>query len=185
VVKRLKEDGVSAAGEGFFDPEIKPMDPKTAQGSPFAAYAFATQGALVSVDVDSGETEALSLVASHDVGRAINPASVTGQIEGSVSMGLGYTLMEEVLLENGKITNPHFSQYFIPTSLEMPEIVSYLVEAPESTGPFGAKGVAEPGLIPTAPAILNAIASAVGIYVKDLPVTPEALWKLLHPLSEK
>ena len=180
VVRRLKEEGVSPVGEGFFDPEIKALDPKTSQGNPLATYAFATQGALVSVDVDSGEVEVLSVVACHDVGKAINPASVTGQIEGSVSMGLGYTLMEEVLLEEGRITNPHFSQYFIPTSLDMPEIVSHLVEAPEASGPFGAKGVGEPALIPTAPAILNAIASAVGIRVKDLPATPEALWKLLQ-----
>jgi CO/xanthine dehydrogenase Mo-binding subunit len=181
----LKEEGISPVGEGFFDPVIKAMDPKTSQGSPFATYAFATHGALVSVDLDSGEVEVLSFVASHDVGKAINPDSVTGQIEGSVSMGLGYTLMEEVLLEDGRIINPHFSQYFMPTSLEMPEIVSYLVEAPESSGPFGAKGVAEPALIPTAPAILNAIASAVGIHVKDLPATPEALWTLLHSASDK
>ncbi len=100
-------------------------------------------------------------------------------------MGVGYTLMEEVLLENGRISNPHFSQYFMPTSLDMPEIVSHLVEVEEATGPFGAKGVAEPGLIPTAPAILNAISAAVGIHVKDLPATPEALWKLLRSLPEK
>ena len=150
-----------------------------------ATYAFATQGALVSVDVDSGEVEVLSLVACHDVGRAVNPASVTGQIEGSVSMGLGYTLMEEVLLKDGMIHNPRFSQYFIPTSLDMPEIVSHIVEAQEASGPFGAKGVGEPALIPTAPAILNAIRAAAGIRVKDLPATPEALWKLLRSLPEK
>ena len=172
-------------GEGFFDPEIKALDPKTGQGNPFATYAFATQGALVSLDVDSGQVEVLSVVACHDIGRAINPASVTGQIEGSVSMGLDYTSMEEVLLEGGRITNPHFSQYFIPTSLDMPEIISHLVEAPEASGPFGAKGVGEPALIPTAPAILNAMSAAADIRVNDLPATPEALWKLLSSLPEK
>jgi CO/xanthine dehydrogenase Mo-binding subunit len=96
-------------------------------------------------------------------------------------MGLGYSLMEEVLVENGMIRNPCFSQYFIPTSLDIPEIKSILVEAPEASGPFGAKGVGEPALIPTAPAILNAIAAAAGIRVKDLPATPEGLWRLLHP----
>jgi len=161
------------------------VDPLTTQGSPMATYAFATQGALVSLDIDSGEVEVLSLVACHDVGRALNPANVTGQIEGSVSMGLGYSLMEEVVLENGMIRNPRFSEYLIPTSLDMPETVSHLVEAPEASGPFGAKGVGEPALIPTAPAILNAIAAAAGIRVKDLPATPEAVWKLLHSLPEK
>ena len=101
-----------------------------------------------------------------------------------VAMGLGYTLMEEVLLEHGMIRNPRFSEYFLPTSMDMPETVSYLVEVPEATGPFGAKGIGEPALIPTAPAILNAIGAAAGIRVKDLPATPEALWRLLNPLPE-
>ena len=182
-VERLKEEGVSPIGVGVFDPETKAVDPRTTQGSPMATYAFATQGALVSLDIDSGEVEVLSLVACHDVGRALNPANVTGQIEGSVSMGLGYSLMEEVLLENGMIRNPRFSEYLIPTSLDMPETVSHLVEAPEASGPFGAKGVGEPALIPTAPAILNAIA-ACGVRVKDLPATPEAVWKLLHSFPD-
>ena len=184
-VRRLKEEGVSPIGEADFHPEITALDPRTGQGNPMATYAFATQGALVSLDMDSGEVEVLSIVACHDVGRAVNPANVTGQIEGAVSMGLGYTLMEEVLLEHGMIRNPRFSEYFLPTSLDMPEIISHLLEVPEATGPFGAKGIGEPALIPTAPAILNAIGAAAGIHVKDLPATPEALWRLLNPLPEK
>ena len=179
-VRRLREQGGSPVGEGFFEPQLKALDPKTTQGEPMATYAFATQAALVSLDLDSGEVEVLSIVACHDVGRAINPSAVMGQIEGSISMGLGYGLMEEVVLEGGVIRNPRFSQYFIPTSLDMPEIVSHLVETVEPSGPFGAKGVAEPALIPTAPAILNAICAASGIRVKDLPAKPEALWALLR-----
>jgi CO/xanthine dehydrogenase Mo-binding subunit len=129
--------------------------------------------------MDSGEVEVICVVACHDVGKAINPANVTGQIEGAVSMGLGYSLMEEVLLEDGMIRNPCFSEYFIPTSLDMPVVVSHLVEAAEASGPFGAKGVGEPALIPTSPAILNAISAVAGVRVKELPVTPEALWRLL------
>ena len=184
-VRILKEKGVSPIGEGVFDPEILALDPQTTQGHPMATYAFATQGALVSVDVDSGEVQVLCIVACHDVGRAINPANVTGQIEGAISMGLGYGLMEEVLLEDGMIRNPCFSQYFIPTSLDMPEILSHLVEAAEASGPFGAKGVGEPALIPTAPAILNAIAAAAAIRVNQLPVTPESLWRLLNSPPER
>ena len=179
-VRRLKKQGGSPVGEGFFEPQLKALDPKTTQGEPMATYAFATQAALVSLDLDSGEVEVLSVVACHDVGRAINPSGVMGQIEGSISMGLGYGLMEEVVLEDGVIRNPRFSQYFIPTSLDMPEIASHLVETVEPSGPFGAKGVAEPALIPTAPAILNAICAASGIRVKDLPAKPEALWALLR-----
>jgi CO/xanthine dehydrogenase Mo-binding subunit len=100
-------------------------------------------------------------------------------------MGLGYSLMEEVLLEEGMIRNPSFSEYYIPTCLDMPVVVSHLVEAQEASGPFGAKGVGEPALIPTSPAILNAISAAAGIRVKELPVTPEALWRLLRSSPEK
>jgi CO/xanthine dehydrogenase Mo-binding subunit len=178
-VRRLQEEGVSPMGEADFYPEITALDPQTGQGNPMATYAFATQGALVSLDMESGDLEVLTIVACHDVGRAVNPANVIGQIEGAVSMGLGFTLMEEVLLEDGMIRNPRFSEYLIPTSLDMPETVSHLVEAPEASGPFGAKGIGEPALIPTAPAILNAIRAASGIRVKDLPATPEALWRLL------
>ncbi|MBE0558987.1 MAG: xanthine dehydrogenase family protein molybdopterin-binding subunit [Proteobacteria bacterium] len=144
-------------------------------------YAFATQAALVSADVESGEVEVLSIVACHDVGKAVNPHGVTGQIERGVSMGLGFSLTEEILLEEGRIRNPGFSQYFLPTALDMPETVSLIAEAPEATGPFGAKGVGEPALLPTTPAIINAIHAATGVRVTDLPATAESLWRLLHP----
>ena len=127
----------------------------------------------------------MCVVASHDVGKAINPANITDQIEGSVSMGLGYSLMEEILLQDGVIRNPSFSEYFIPTSLDMPVIHAHLVEAAEASGPFGAKGVGEPALIPTTPAILNAIAAAACIHVKELPVTPESLRRLLNSPPER
>lgn len=179
VVRRLKKEGVSPVAEGRFNPEIKPLDQETGQGIPYGTYAFATQGALVSVDQDSGEVEVLDVVASHDMGRAINPANVLGQIEGGISMGLGYGMMEEILLKDGAIQNPRFSEYFIPTALDVPKIIPLFVEAEEPTGPFGAKGVAEPALVPTAPAILNAIYAASGIRIKELPVTSEMIWRLL------
>lgn len=184
-VINLRAQGISPGAEGVFGADITALDPHTAQGSPMATYAFATQGALVSLDMESGEVEVLSVIACHDVGRAINPANVTGQIEGAIAMGLGYSLMEEVLLENGLIRNPAFSNYFLPTSLDIAEITSILVEETEPSGPFGAKGVAEPALIATAPAILNAISAVTGMHVKKLPVTSDALWKLLHSYHEK
>ena len=180
VVKKLKEEGVSPIGEGTFNPETTPLDMKTGQGNPYGTYAFAAQAALVSADMDTGEVEVLDIVASHDVGRAVNPVNVVGQIEGGVSMGLGYGLMEEVVVKEGKIRNPRFSEYFIPTALDMPEVTSLLVENEEPTGPFGAKGVGEPALLPTAPAILNAITAATGIRVKEIPVTSENLWRLIR-----
>jgi CO/xanthine dehydrogenase Mo-binding subunit len=182
-VAALKAQGGVPAAEGFYDPDFIPLDPETGQGAPMATYAFAAQGALVAVDVGTGEVEVLSVVACHDVGRAVNPACVTGQIEGAISMGQGFGLTEEILLEAGRIRNPGFSQYFLPTALDMPETVALIAEAPEATGPFGAKGVGEPALIPTAPAIVNAIHAATGVRVTTLPVTPERLWRLLHPAA--
>jgi CO/xanthine dehydrogenase Mo-binding subunit len=178
-VSQLKKEGILPVAEGTFNPETTPLDLKTGQGSPYGTYAFATQGALVSVDMETGEVEVLDIVASHDVGKAVNPMNVVAQIEGGVSMGLGYGLMEEVVVKDGIIRNPRFSEYLIPTALDMPEVTSLLVESEEPTGPFGAKGVGEPALLPTAPAILNAIAVATGVRMKEIPVTPEKLWKRL------
>jgi nicotinate dehydrogenase large molybdopterin subunit len=179
VIEKMKKDGLAPVGTGEFNPETIPLDPKTSQGSPYGTYAFATQGALVSVDTDTGEIEVLDIVACHDVGKVVNPINVSAQIEGGVSMGVGYGLMEEVLLKEGAIQNPRFREYYVPTALDLPEVTSLLVESEEPTGPFGAKGVGEPALLPTAPAILNAVAVATGIRVKEIPVTSEKLWKLL------
>jgi len=184
VVGSMWEQGLVPQAEGVFHPEVIAPDPLKTQGSPMATYAFATQGALVAVDMDSGEVDVLSIVASHDVGRAINPAGITGQIEGAISMGLGYALMEEVLLDKGRILNTDLRRYVMPTSMDMPEITSMLVEAEEVSGPFGAKGVGEPALIPVAPAILNGISAATGILIKDIPVTPDTLWQQLRTLSK-
>jgi CO/xanthine dehydrogenase Mo-binding subunit len=163
----------------LFSPAITSLDPETGQGDPMATYAFATQGALVSVDVHSGQVEVLDMIACHDVGKAVNPAAVTGQIEGAISMGIGFGLMEEVKMQNGVIQNPNLSQYYMPTSLDMPDISASYVETAEASGPFGAKGLGEPALVPTAPAILNAISAATGVRPEEMPVTPEVLWNLL------
>ncbi len=179
VVRKLREEGIPPVGEGTFNPGTTALDLKTGQGNPYGTYAFATQGALVSVDTETGEVEVLDIVACHDVGKAVNPVNVVAQIEGGVSMGVGYGLLEEVLVNQGRIRNPRFSEYFIPTALDMPEVTSLVVEDEEPTGPFGAKGVGEPALLPTAPAILNAIAAATGVRVKEIPVTSEKLWRLL------
>jgi CO/xanthine dehydrogenase Mo-binding subunit len=127
----------------------------------------------------SGQIEVLSVIACHDVGKAVNPAGVIGQIEGGISMGLGHALMEEVLVKNGSIQNPGFGEYFIPTALDVPDVTSMWVECEEPSGPFGAKGIGEPALLPIAPAVMNAISIATGVRPKEIPLTPEKLWKLL------
>ncbi|HUW64795.1 MAG TPA: molybdopterin cofactor-binding domain-containing protein [Spirochaetia bacterium] len=174
--------GRPPVGAASFNPATTLLDPDTGHGKPYGAYAFATQIAEVEVDTETGVVEVLKLVAVHDCGRAINPLLVEGQIEGGVSMGLGYGLMEEMVLADGEVKNPQFTDYILPTALDVPEIITGIVERPEPTGPFGAKGVGEPSLLPTAPAIVNAIRDAVGVVIRDLPATPE---KILRELAAR
>jgi len=169
LAQRIKSKGASLSWQGYFDPETVPLDPQTGQGVPYATYAFAAQLALVSVDVLTGEVTVERVVAAHDVGKAIHPENVIGQICGGVAMGLGFALMEE--FEPGKTLS--MKDYHIPTCADMPEVVPIIVESPEPSGPFGAKGVGEPALIPTAPAILNAIADALGARIYALPANLE------------
>jgi CO/xanthine dehydrogenase Mo-binding subunit len=183
-VAAARGKGIPLVAEGVFDPEFVALDPVTGQGAPMATYAFATQAALVAVDAGSGVVEVLTIVACHDVGRAVNPDGVTGQIEGGISMGVGFSLTEEILLDAGRIENAGFKDYFLPTSLDMPDTVALIAEAPEATGPFGAKGVGEPALLPTTPAVVNAIHAAAGVRIKELPATPEKIWRLLKESDE-
>jgi CO/xanthine dehydrogenase Mo-binding subunit len=169
LARRAHSKGIALSWQGYFDPETVPLDPQTGQGVPYATYAFAAQLALVSVDVLTGEVAVEKIVAAHDVGKAIHPENVIGQICGGVAMGLGFALMEE--FEPGKTLS--MKDYHIPTCADMPEVVPIIVESPEPTGPFGAKGVGEPALIPTAPAILNAIADALGTRIYALPANLE------------
>lgn len=157
-------------GEGTFDPPTTPLD-QDGQGVPYATYAFAAQIATVEVDLELGTVKVLRIVAAHDVGRAINPTLVEGQIEGGIAQGLGLALMEEYL--PGRTENLH--DYLIPTIGDMPEIECLLIEDREPLGPSGAKGVGEPGLVPTAPAILGAIHHATGVRVQRVPVLPHRL----------
>ena len=165
--------------EASFDPPTKPLDPETGQGAPYATYSFAVHAAQVAVDRATGQVQVLRVLAAHDVGRIIHPINVVGQVHGGVVMGLGYGLLEEVALKQGRIVNPGFRGYLIPSSLDIPEISAFLVECEEPTGPFGAKGIGEPALLPTAPAIHNAVAQATGGHLFANPVTPERVWRVL------
>jgi CO/xanthine dehydrogenase Mo-binding subunit len=161
-------------GEGRFDPPTAPLD-ADGQGKPYATYAFAAQIAEVEVDEALGTTKVLRLEAAHDVGRALNPIQVEGQIQGGAVQGLGLALMEEYL--PGQTENLH--DYLIPTIGDVPRMRCLLVEDPEPLGPSGAKGVGEPGLIPTAPAILGAIEHATGVRLCRVPVLPHRLKEAL------
>jgi carbon-monoxide dehydrogenase large subunit len=134
------------------------------------------------VDPETGKVEILRITAAHDLGRVINPLNCEQQVEGAVVTGTGIALLEELVLQNGTPVNRNFRDYRIPTAMDAPEVTSIFVEANHKDGPFGAKGVGEPALAPTAPAIGNAIYNAVGVRIKDLPITPE---KILKALKEK
>ena len=163
-------------GEGSFDPETTRLDPETGQGAPYATYAFATHLAEVEVDTETGKVKVIRVIASHDVGKAIHPMNVIGQIMGGVAMGTGFALMEEFV--PGETTS--FVNYLIPTSKDIPEVIPIIVEEEEPTGPFGAKGVGEPALIPSAPAILNAIADAIGQRIYHLPANLERVLEAIQ-----
>jgi len=161
--------------EGRYDPPTTPLD-ADGQGVPYATYGFAAQIALVAVDTALGTVKVKRIVAAQDVGRAINPTLTLGQIHGGIAQGLGLALMEEFI--PGRTENLH--DYLIPTAGDVPEIAVHLVEDAEPEGPFGAKGVGEPALVPTAPAILSAIRHATGVTMRRVPVLPHRLWEALH-----
>ena len=155
-----------------------PYDPQTGMCDPHISYGYGTQIAEVEVDTETGEVDVLRLWAAHDVGQAVNPSMIVGQIEGGVHMGVGYALMEDYPLTDGRPHAHTLADYLIPTALDMPrEIVSIIVEVPDPTGPYGAKGVGEMTMLPTAPAIANAIADAVGVRPGVLPLTAERVYQ--------
>jgi CO/xanthine dehydrogenase Mo-binding subunit/xanthine dehydrogenase iron-sulfur cluster and FAD-binding subunit A len=168
-------DNIVLEGLGYWDPPTTTLD-ENGQGIPYATYGFAAQMAEVEVDTALGTTKVVEIVAAHDVGRAINPTLVEGQIHGGIAQGLGLALMEEFI--PGRTENLH--DYLIPTVGDMPSVKTYLIEDEEPTGPFGAKGVGEPALIATAPAILAAIRHATGVRVTRVPVLPHRLWEALQ-----
>ena len=176
-VRRIELSAVEADAEGFvfraaesYDPPTQPLDEK-GQGKPYAVYGYGAQLVELNVDLKLGTVKLVKITAAHDVGRAINPVLAEGQIEGGIAQGIGLALMEEYV--PGRTENLH--DYLIPTIGDVPPIETILIEVPDPEGPFGAKGLGEHVLIPTAPAILNAIRDATGVLVKQLPATPSRI----------
>jgi len=168
--KPLDKHGYVLTAEPTFDPPTSPLD-ENGQGNPYAVYGFGAHMAEIAVDVELGTVRVLKIVAAHDVGRAINPTLIEGQIEGGVAQGLGMALMEEFF--PGKGENLH--DYLIPSTGDIPPVESILIEDASSIGPFGAKGIGEQAVIPTAPAILNAIHHATGVRMRRIPATPHRI----------
>jgi xanthine dehydrogenase D subunit len=154
-----------------------PTDPLDAdgQGNAHVSFAFAAHRAVVDVDPDLGLLRVVQIATGQDVGKVLNPRAVVGQIEGGIAQGLGLAVMEEIVVDDGRIRNPSFTDYLLPTALDMPPVVQQVIEHPEPGAPFGAKGVGEPPTISSTPAIVAAIRAATGLPVSRVPVRPQDL----------
>ncbi|MXZ29257.1 MAG: xanthine dehydrogenase subunit D [Acidimicrobiia bacterium] len=171
---------VAEAADGPVEVEVRhehrptsPLDPETGQGNADVSWMFAAHRAVVDVDLDLGLVRVVQVTVGQDVGKALNPASVIGQIEGSTSQGIGLAVMEEVVMADGSIRNPSFTDYLIPTSADMPPMEIALIEIPEDGAPFGAKGVGETSNLPSTPAVVAAIRDATGLALTRVPVRPQ------------
>lgn len=184
-VANAKNRGVVPVGSATFGTDTTSIaDGKGGDGAgrPWQAYVFGAQVAEVEVDTVTGEVQVLGIWAAHDVGRAVNPQGVEGQIEGGVVQALGQGLMEDYKLVDGHTSTHGFAKYILPTALDVPKINSIIIEDPDPIGPLGVKGIGEPAMVPTIPAVMNAIYDAVGVRITSLPATPE---KVLMAIREK
>ncbi|PYS07497.1 MAG: hypothetical protein DMG12_00200 [Acidobacteria bacterium] len=178
ICQKLGSDGV-VAGDGAYTFEMgKDVDPQTGHSEHASAfYMYATQAAEVAVDEETGRVRLIRMVAAHDVGKAINPLNCVAQIEGGLAMGIGAALHEELVIDDhGRVKNPSFLDYHLVTSLDLPKMETIIVECPDPNGPYGAKGLGEPGLAPTPAAIGNAVANALGTRIYELPLSPERVY---------
>lgn len=165
----------------FIPPNIRDADKETGLGDhPVAFWTYGVQGVELEVDTRTGAVDVQRVVSCFDVGRVMNPQLLEGQVEGAIMQSLGTALFEELILKDGKVLNPSFVDYKIPTAEDMPKMEVYFVETPEETGPFGARGVAEPAMVPAAPATANAIYDAVGIRLNTMPMTAERIYQALQ-----
>jgi len=186
LAERVNKRGDSLKAEASFFPHTDKPDPKTGQGEKvYVAYTFVTQVIDVEVDTDTGIVDVLHVYTTADIGKAINPRNVEGQIEGGTVQGIGMALMEEQIIKEGITLNPDLTGYIIPTSMDTPHFTTQLIENEDSEGPFGAKGIGEPATIATAPAIANAIYDAIEVRIYHLPITPEKILKALKEEKKK
>jgi CO/xanthine dehydrogenase Mo-binding subunit len=183
VVDHARAMGLSLSAQGKWTAPRIHWDHHQGRGTPYFAYHFGAQVAEVEVDLGTGQTQVTGFWAVHDPGRVIFPQGAYGQVYGGVVQGLGYALFEEAIYEEGYLQATNFAEYLIPTALDVPEIEVAFVEKPFSAGPYGAKNVAEPAMVPAAPAILNAIAQATGRRVRQTPANLERvlLGRALRP----
>ena len=182
-VHLAKSRGVVPVGSASFGTDTTGLDPVDGSGRPWQAYVFGCQVAEVEVDTLTGEVQVLGIWAVHDVGRAVNPRGVEGQIEGGIVQALGQGLMEDYRTVEGRAVTPNLAKYILPTSLDVPHVTSVILEDPDPIGPLGVKGIGEPAMIPTIPAVMNAIYDAVGVRITSLPATPERVLEAIKAKS--
>jgi CO/xanthine dehydrogenase Mo-binding subunit len=172
-LKNLATDGIPSATVQFKPNPTTPFD-ENGQGVPHYCYGFVAQAVEVEVDMTTGEVAVLNVVSVNDVGRAINKQQVEAQIEGCIAQAIGYALTEDFRIKNGRIQTPHFSNYLLPTALDVPAVIhSVIMETPDPQGPFGARGMSEMPLVPFGAAVASAIHAATGAWCSDMPFTPE------------
>jgi CO/xanthine dehydrogenase Mo-binding subunit len=150
-----------------------PLDPETGQGDAHVQYAFAAHRAVVDVDTELGLVKVVEIATAQDVGKAMNPQAVRGQIHGGIAQGLGLAIMEEIQITNGVVRNPSFTDYLIPTILDMPPVRLDVLELADPHAPYGLRGVGEPPTISSTPAVVAAIRAATGLDLTRVPVRPE------------
>ena len=176
---RCHKDGVDlAVTEAYIVPRIF-WDNNVGQGDTYHAFTYSATVSEVEVDIETGQVQVLSVLPVYDPGKVINRLSAEGQVEGGVVQGIGYAVMEELVHKDGRVLNPNLADYYIPTSMDAPEITPIFVEHRFRRGPYGAKGFAEAPIVGTGASIANAIAHATGVRVRSLPVTSEKVYMAL------
>ena len=181
MLKWKNEERPAIATYHYRPPKTTPFDPETGKSEPNFAYGYVAEAAEVEVDIETGQIKLLNVVCVNDVGQAINPQQVTGQIEGGVVQAAGYAILENFIQNDGDVQTRGLSTYLIPTVLDIPDkIDSVVLEYPDPIGPWGARGMAEMPLLPLTPAVVAAVHSATGVWINEFPLTPERVFASLH-----
>ncbi|NQU68677.1 MAG: xanthine dehydrogenase family protein [Candidatus Marinimicrobia bacterium] len=180
VLQYMFTHNIPTQSEGWWHVPPLKFDPQTGLGEAYFTYSYATHLAKVRVDTVTGLVFVDKIWAAHDVGKAINPAGIEGQVEGGIAQGIGWALTENFRYDQGKVITPGLTTYLLPTAGDIPEIKTIIIENPAPDGPWGAKGIGEPSIIPTAAAIANAVSHALGAPINDLPITPENVLNLIQ-----
>ena len=179
LIQFLYQNAISTIADGWWHTPKLEYDAETGQGEAYFTYSYATHIAKVRVDKLTGLVKVEKVWVAHDVGKAINPAGIEAQVEGGVAQGIGYALTENFKIHNGKVLTDNLSTYLVPTALDISDVETIIVEDPEPLGPWGAKGIGEPAIIPTAAAIANAVSNAIGKQVNAIPISPEKVLELI------